>query len=177
MAALQTKTIYSDTTSNGFTLKLKLTENSVSTASNDSDVDWELILTSGVWNFSTYHVGWDVRLAGKQVSYCSKENSPQISLAKNSSVTIAKGKATVAHNADGSLDMTATASTDMASASYTPGPMSLSGSMKLTKINRGLLYIDNGSKLEAYQVFIDNGSSWEQYVPYIDNGSGWDMCN
>ena len=41
----------------------------------------------------------------------------------------------------------------------------------------GLVYIDNGSTFEAYQVFIDNGSSWDQYIPYIDNGSGWDECN
>lgn len=41
----------------------------------------------------------------------------------------------------------------------------------------GLVWIDNGSTFEAYQVFIDNGSSWDQYIPYIDNGSGWDECN
>ena len=41
----------------------------------------------------------------------------------------------------------------------------------------GRVYIDNGTKLEAYQIFIDNGSKWEQYIPYIDNGSGWGMCN
>ena len=40
----------------------------------------------------------------------------------------------------------------------------------------GLVYIDNGSGLEAYQVYIDNGSSWDLYIPYIDNGSGWDQC-
>lgn len=41
----------------------------------------------------------------------------------------------------------------------------------------GLVYIDNGTTLEAYQIYKDNGSSWDQYIPYIDNGSGWDMCN
>lgn len=41
----------------------------------------------------------------------------------------------------------------------------------------GLVYIDNGTTLEAYLIYIDNGSSWEQHIPYIDNGSGWDMCN
>ncbi len=39
----------------------------------------------------------------------------------------------------------------------------------------GLVYIDNGSKFEAYQCYIDNGSGWDLYIPYIDNGSGWDM--
>lgn len=41
----------------------------------------------------------------------------------------------------------------------------------------GLIYIDNGTKLEAYQVYIDNGTGWDLYIPYIDNGSGWDMCS
>lgn len=40
----------------------------------------------------------------------------------------------------------------------------------------GIVYIDNGTKFEAYVVYIDNGSSWDQYIPYIDNGSGWDEC-
>lgn len=39
----------------------------------------------------------------------------------------------------------------------------------------GLVYIDNGTSFDAYQVFIDNGSSWDQYMPYLDNGSGWDV--
>ena len=39
----------------------------------------------------------------------------------------------------------------------------------------GLVYIDNGSKWETYQVYIDNGSSWDLYMPYIDNGSSWDL--
>lgn len=41
----------------------------------------------------------------------------------------------------------------------------------------GLVYIDNGSSIEAYQCFIDNGSGWDQYMPYIDNGSSWDLCS
>lgn len=39
----------------------------------------------------------------------------------------------------------------------------------------GLVYIDNGTTVEAYMVYIDNGSSWDQYAPHIDNGSGWDV--
>ena len=71
--------------------------------------------------------------------------------------------------------MSAKASIDMATVSYTPGPLSLSDTMGLTKINRGLVYIDNGSGFDAYQAFIDNGSGWDMYIPYIDNGSSWDM--
>ena len=46
----------------------------------------------------------------------------------------------------------------------------------LTK-TMGLVFIDNGTTLEAYLIYIDNGTSWDQHIPYIDNGSGWDMCN
>lgn len=41
---------------------------------------------------------------------------------------------------------------------------------------QGAIYIDNGSKFEAYQVYIDNGSSWDLYLPYIDSGSSWNLC-
>ena len=41
----------------------------------------------------------------------------------------------------------------------------------------GLVYIDNGTEFEAYQIFIDNGTNWDQVVLYIDNGSGWDMIS
>lgn len=39
----------------------------------------------------------------------------------------------------------------------------------------GLVYIDNGSGLQPYQVYIDNGSKFELYMPYIDNGSKFEL--
>lgn len=48
------------------------------------------------------------------------------------------------------------------------------GDMSVTYIP-GLVYIDNGSSLDAYHCYIDNGTSWDLMIPYIDNGSGWDM--
>lgn len=41
---------------------------------------------------------------------------------------------------------------------------------------KGVVYIDNGTKFEAYQIYIDNGSGWDLYTAHIDNGSGWDDC-
>jgi hypothetical protein len=40
----------------------------------------------------------------------------------------------------------------------------------------GLVYIDNGTEFEAYQIYIDNGTGWDLYAPYIDNGTDWDLC-
>jgi hypothetical protein len=31
-----------------------------------------------------------------------------------------------------------------------------------------IVYIDNGTTLEQYQVYIDNGSGWDQYITNID---------
>lgn len=41
---------------------------------------------------------------------------------------------------------------------------------------KGAVYIDNGTKFEAYQIYIDNGSGWDLYTAHIDNGSSWDDC-
>lgn len=37
----------------------------------------------------------------------------------------------------------------------------------------GLVYIDNGTQFEAYQMFIDSGTNWDQVIPYMDNGTEW----
>ena len=71
-----TITIPSADTANGYTLKLELTENSVSAADNTSSVSWRLYLTSGSWHFSTYHIGWSVSLNGTVVSSRSKSGAP-----------------------------------------------------------------------------------------------------
>ena len=39
----------------------------------------------------------------------------------------------------------------------------------------GLVYIDNGTSIDAYQAYIEDGSSFDMYAPDIDNGSGWDL--
>ena len=51
------------------------------------------------------------------------------------------------------------------------------GSYSVTlRYNGGVVWIDTGSKFEAYQCYIDNGTSWDLYIPYIDNGSSWDAA-
>lgn len=134
--ALQTKTFSSATTSNGFTLVLTVTENSTSIDDNTSSVSYSLDLHSGGWNFAQWRIGWSISLGGTVVSSQAKSSAPQFTLNKNSSVTIKSGTATITHNSDGKKSMSVSASIDMSEASYTPGPMSLSGSMSLTDIPR-----------------------------------------
>lgn len=41
----------------------------------------------------------------------------------------------------------------------------------------GVVYIDNGTKIEPYHVYIDNGNNWDLYLIYIDNGTDWDIAS
>lgn len=41
----------------------------------------------------------------------------------------------------------------------------------------GVIYIDNGTTLDAYLPYIDNGVSWDLYLVYVDNGASWDVIS
>lgn len=132
--ALQTK-VYSKT-SNTFTLELTLTENSTSVSGNSSSVSYTLKLKSTTKDFYQYRVGASVSLDGKTVATRDRYTASQIGIGTYSSVTLLSGTATVGHGADGTKTMSLAYSLDMASASYTPGPVSGSGTMALTSIPR-----------------------------------------
>lgn len=132
--ALQTK-VYTQT-SNTFTLELTLTENSTSVSGNSSSVSYTLKLKSTTKDFYQYRVGASVSLDGKTVATRDRYTAPQIGIGTYSSVTLLSGTTTISHNSDGSKSISVGYSLDMASASYTPGPMSGSGSMTLTTIPR-----------------------------------------
>ena len=51
---------------------------------------------------------------------------------------------------------------------------SLSGSFSIN-VENGLIYLDDGKTVSAYQICIDNGSSWDTFAPQIANGSSWDL--
>lgn len=133
--ALQTKT-YTQS-SNSFTLELTLVEQSTSTAGNSSTLSYTLKLKSTTKNFAQYGVGAAVKLDNQTVAVRDRGSAPKITLGTYSEVTLLSGTHTVAHTSDGSKVMALAYSLDMASASYTPGPMSGSGTMTLTKIPRG----------------------------------------
>lgn len=133
--ALQTKT-YTQS-SNTFTLELSLVEQSTSTGANSSTLSYTLKLKSTTKNFAQYGVGAAVKLDNQTVAVRDRGSAPKITLGTYSEVTLLSGTHTVAHTSDGSKSMSLAYSLDMASASYTPGPMSGSGTMTLTKIPRG----------------------------------------
>ena len=133
--ALQTRT-YTQS-SNTFTLELTLVEQSTSTAGNTSTLSYTLKLKSTTKNFAQYGVGAAVKLDNQTVAVRDRGSAPKITLGTRSEVTLLSGTRTVAHQSDGSKAMALAYSLDMASASYTPGAMSGSGTMTLTKIPRG----------------------------------------
>jgi len=170
--ALQTKTISSSAVNN-YTLKLILTENSTSVADNTSSVSWQLQLATSYYGFSGFRVGWSVSLAGRVVSSRTWSDGPSASIAKNSgTLTVASGTATVAHSADGSLNMACAASIFMdpgradsfipTRANATTGERSpaVSGSMTLTTIPRAsTLTAANGTLGTAQTLTINRASS------------------
>lgn len=134
--ALQTKTFKSSTV-NYYHTELTLTENSVNATDNTSSVSYKLTLYAGGANFYDYSVGHTVVLAGKTISASYRPNAPQYSVEKNSSVVIASGTTTVAHNSDGTLNMSVAFSISVYKTDYTPGDISVSGvNMALTTIAR-----------------------------------------
>ena len=133
--ALQTKT-YTQS-SNTFTLELTLVEQSTSTAGNSSTISYTLKLKSTTKNFAQYGVGAEVKLDNQTVAVRDRGSAPKITLGTYSEVTLLSGTHTVGHNSDGSKSMSFFFKLDMASASYTPGYVSKSGTMTLTKIPRG----------------------------------------
>lgn len=133
--ALQTKTF--DVSKNTFTLRLTVTENSTSTSGNSSSVSYKLELISTTKDFSQFGVGASVSLDGRVVATRDRYTASKISLGTYSSVTLLSGSTTIGHDNQGNKTISVSYSIDMAAASYTPGPMSGSGSMPLTKIPRG----------------------------------------
>lgn len=175
--ALQTKTISGTTTSNDFTLKMVITENSTSVSGNTSSVSWELRLYSGGWNFSAYSIGWSVSLAGNVVSSRARGDAPQRTLGKNSYIVIASGTNSIEH-VGGNNKMSVSASIAMEKVSYTPGNLSLSGSMTLTPIARASTItsaenISLGSAVNIKWTPADKSYKFRLYFTIGDYNSGW----
>lgn len=156
------------------TLKFSWWENGQS--SNTTEVGWklELIATNYGRIDSSTSKEWGVTVNGEDYG-----GTTSVAIGNNETKTLASGKTTITHNSTGQKTFSYSFFQDFTGITFSStalGKVSGSGTGTLTTINDGLVYIDNGSGFDAYQVFIDNGSSWDQYIPCIDNGSGWDSC-
>lgn len=173
--ALQSKTISGNGSRGRHKFTLTVTENSTNNSANTSNISFK-------FQISPIVSGWDWATQGDNISYTITINGTRYTgtipdYNGSSTVTLKSDTLNVAHSAAGTKTMSFSFKvTDRDGLSYTCGSASASGSMTLTPTaGQGLVYIDNGSRWDAYQVYIDNGSSWDRYIPYIDNGSSWEQ--
>ena len=173
--ALQSKTITGNGSKGHHRFTLTVTENSKSDSANTSSIGYTFQIapiTSGYnWATQGMNISYTITINGTNYTGTIPDYND------SSTVTLKSGTVTVAHDATGTKTLSFSFKvTDRDGLSYTCGSASASGSMTLTPTTgQGLVYIDNGSGWDAYQVYIDNGSSWDRYIPYIDNGSSWDQ--
>lgn len=115
-----------------YTLKLEVYEESFSIPYNNSEVPWALYLTSrNNYSFSSWSFPVTVNVDGEVYN-----SSEYRSMSANSTLLIASGTKTIAHNNDGTKTITCSASLSATSAYYLPGNISVSGTLSLTTIPR-----------------------------------------
>lgn len=125
--------IYSVSTKNRFTLRLTLNETSYSTSTGRSTISYKLELigtgSGGQW-FYDFAIGSSVSVGGTRIGYIPRSDNVKYDLAYGATITIIEGSGTVSRNNAGSLNVAY--SIDMADKTYTPGPLSGSGTFNAT---------------------------------------------
>lgn len=133
--ALQTKSISANGSRGHHKFTLNVVENSTSVDNNTSSVSWSLVL-------SPIGSGWDWYYSNQvPVTYSVTVNGQTktgniMNYNGSSTITVASGSQTIAHNADGNKTISFSFSISSLNYSYLPGSASNSGSMALTFIAR-----------------------------------------
>lgn len=133
--SLQSKSISANGSKGHHKFTLNITENSTNLMDNTSSVSWSLVLspihTSWDWNYSaTVPVTYSVTINGSTYS------GNIMKYDGSSTVTVASGTLSIAHNTDGNKSISYSFSISSLNYSYLPGSASASGSMDLTFIAR-----------------------------------------
>lgn len=137
--ALQTKTFSlgdfaKANGSNGYILDLIITEESTDIAANTSQISYTLQLRSGSSNRFQDHIWASVTIAGAEVA---RLNEKQLYAYYNHTYNLLSGTMTVAHNADGTLDLAVQGNIwGVSDNKYAPPDMAVSGVVPLTHIPR-----------------------------------------
>ena len=121
----------------GYSLKLILTEESISVSSNTSLVSYEFYLVRTNYGFFASKVyNWNIKIGGNTIGISNFRF--QISTDDPEEQLIKKGQVTVAHAYDGKKTMSFSVSTPNASdiSDYAPKAMSMTGTWALTTIPR-----------------------------------------
>lgn len=158
---------------NTYRLELNVNETYVSGgADNYSTVSWSVVLRStGGYSFYTIGSTVVVNVDGQVYNAYSQKDLPA-----GGAITIASGSKNITHNSDGSKSINVSASyTQTATANYTPGNMSCSGTLGLTKIPR-YATANQSLKSKTASTIIMNWSS-DNIIDYIwystNSGSSW----
>ena len=172
-----------------YTLTLDVNEIGTNVANNTSTLSWVLTLSSnGSYNFYQHTVTRNVYIDGSHVSYLAN----QTGMGKGGSITLSSGNAVVSHDSDGSKTVSVSASISTSGgAYYLPSPLSVSGSMTLTKIPRAsTATVSNSTPTFGEQVTItitpatsgvthdlwvgaDGHISWTKIASNVDRAYTW----
>lgn len=172
---------YSVNNSSGrYTLTLTVTETSYSVTDNTSTLSWSLDLkANSQYTFRLYSIGLSVKLNGTTVKSQTRAQRIQYSIEDYGTVNLAKGSGfVVKHNDDGSKSIPVAFSIDMESETYTPGPLSGSGTMALTTIARySTLSIPSGGTLGVEQnITVSRPSSLTHTVSWVCGTDKGTLC-
>ena len=166
---------------NRFTLTLTVTETGTSVANNTSTCSWSLDLKANTaYNFTTYAIGYSVTLNGVSVGYRARSANVKYSIADYGTINIASGTGVVIQHADdGSLIRPVTFGIDMAAADYTPGALSSSGTMTLSKLARySTLNVANGTLGVAQTITVTQQStSYNHTIKWVCGTATGDICS
>lgn len=136
---------------NGYYAIMTMTEGEQSIVDNYTLLNYSVTIYSGAYNFSGYTIGYDVNINGSQVAY-QDNNGNQTSLGKYSSKLVVSGTTIVYHDSNGEkkqMPFSFRVFTDKTS--YTPGELSISGTIDLTTIPRA-------SKITAIDANIESAT-------------------
>lgn len=165
---------------NRFTLTLTVTETGTSVANNTSTCSWSLDLKANTaYNFTTYAIGYSVTLNGVSVGYRARSAGVKYSIADYGTINIASGTGVVIQHADdGSLVMPVTFGIDMNAVDYTPGALSSSGTITLSKLARySTLNVSNGTLGVTQNITVTQQStSYKHTIKWTCGSAKGDIC-
>lgn len=164
------------------TVRITYSESNVDSAANTSKVNItkiELKVNGSYSGLYGYYIQGSITVGGVTAVSMTGYNYGTDVYSGNTWYTVKNnpGSVVVAHNADGTKTVAVAFNFKVVrSGGGTTGAGnsgSRSANFTLTKIDRGLAYI-NGV---AYQNYIDTGTGWTAMGPYGDSGTGWNLCS
>lgn len=148
-------------------------ENSTSVANNTSNVTVYAIFTKTSGEYASDNPQWKIYVNGSVVASGTKN----FTAGTKGNIDLGSWTGDIAHNADGTGSMTWCVSFEgnkhptAESNWFTTGTLTKS----LTKINRGLMRVKDGSTWKTGLVYVKDGSTWKLGQAYVKDGNNWKL--